>query len=168
MEIAAGFISLIPTTIVLNGTVRLASTDPLANPVIDYKLDNRHEDAIFAGANSVLFPVVNALRAANLIGAGFTALQPGASEATIRNFIRSDSPGSLRTNFHPAGSARVGAASDPSAVVDSHFRVHGIPNLRVVDASVHRILPTGNINSPTLLLGYFASDLIRSDRGLSC
>jgi choline dehydrogenase-like flavoprotein len=120
---------------------------------------SRHEDALYVGATTVLFPVITALRAANQIATGFTPVQPGANETTIRNYIRS----TLRTNFHPVGTARVGAASDPSAVVDSRFRVHGVANLRVVDASVFRILPTGNINSPTLSMAYFAASVIQED-----
>ena len=48
------------------------------------------------------------------------------------------------TIFHPVGTARMGAASDPAAVVDSHLRVRGVDGLRVVDASVMPTIISGN------------------------
>nr|WP_100548273.1 MULTISPECIES: GMC family oxidoreductase N-terminal domain-containing protein [unclassified Pseudomonas] len=56
------------------------------------------------------------------------------------------------TIFHPVGTAKMGRASDPMAVVDSHLRVHGIQGLRVVDASVMPTITSGNTNSPTLMI----------------
>ncbi len=56
------------------------------------------------------------------------------------------------TIFHPVGTAAMGRASDPKAVVDSHLRVHGIKGLRVVDASVMPTITSGNTNSPTLMI----------------
>ena len=56
------------------------------------------------------------------------------------------------TIFHPVGTARMGPASDPDAVVDSHLRVHGVRGLRVVDASVMPTITSGNTNSPTLMI----------------
>ncbi|WP_271408139.1 GMC family oxidoreductase [Pseudomonas sp. Q1-7] len=56
------------------------------------------------------------------------------------------------TIFHPVGTAKMGRASDPMAVVDSHLRVHGFHGLRVVDASVMPTITSGNTNSPTLMI----------------
>ncbi|HGA2315739.1 GMC family oxidoreductase [Pseudomonas shirazica] len=56
------------------------------------------------------------------------------------------------TIFHPVGTARMGRASDPNAVVDSHLRVRGIHGLRIVDASVMPTITSGNTNSPTLMI----------------
>ncbi|SDP12049.1 choline dehydrogenase [Rhodoferax sp. OV413] len=56
------------------------------------------------------------------------------------------------TIFHPVGTAQMGRASDPQAVVDSHLRVHGVRGLRVVDASVMPSITSGNTNSPTLMI----------------
>ncbi len=56
------------------------------------------------------------------------------------------------TIFHPVGTAKMGRADDPLAVVDSHLRVRGVAGLRVVDASVMPTITSGNTNSPTLMI----------------
>ena len=58
----------------------------------------------------------------------------------------------VRTALHPSCSAKMGPASDPMSVVDPlTMKVHGMENLRVVDASAMR-LATGNIHAPVLML----------------
>jgi choline dehydrogenase len=61
------------------------------------------------------------------------------------------------TIFHPVGTAKMGRADDPMAVVDNHLRVRDgkggvVYGLRVVDASVMPTITSGNTNSPTLML----------------
>lgn len=70
------------------------------------------------------------------------------------------------TIFHPAGTTRMGAAADPMAVVDTRLRVLDgrggtIAGLRVVDAGVMPTIPSGNINSPTLMIAEKAARWIR-------
>ena len=64
---------------------------------------------------------------------------------------------------HPVGTCAMGRESDPSAVTGSNYRVHGIRNLRVVDASVMPVIPTANTNLPTLMIAERAADVIRRD-----
>jgi 5-(hydroxymethyl)furfural/furfural oxidase len=64
---------------------------------------------------------------------------------------------------HPVGTCAIGRASDPMAVVDDHCRVHGLENLRVVDASVMPRIPSANTNLPTIMVAERAADLIRSE-----
>jgi choline dehydrogenase len=56
------------------------------------------------------------------------------------------------TIFHPVGTAKMGRADDPTAVVDAHLRVRGVAGLRVADASVMPTITSGNTNAPTLMI----------------
>ncbi|WP_332777693.1 GMC family oxidoreductase [Polaromonas sp.] len=66
------------------------------------------------------------------------------------------------TIFHPVGTTKMGQASDPMAVVDSHLRVRGIAGLRVVDAGVMPLITSGNTNSPTLMIAEKAAQWIQA------
>ena len=65
------------------------------------------------------------------------------------------------TIFHPVGTTKMGTASDPMAVVDSHLRVRGVTGLRVVDAGVMPLITSGNTNSPTLMIAEKAAQWIQ-------
>lgn len=65
------------------------------------------------------------------------------------------------TAYHLIGTARMGPATDPSAVVDDQLRVHGMQGLRVVDASVMPSMPSANTYASTMMIAEKASDMIR-------
>lgn len=83
---------------------------------------------------------------------------PGAkSDEALTEFCREYGS----TIFHPVGTCKMG--SDPSAVVDSRLRVHGLKSLRVADASIMPTLVSGNTNAPTAMIGEKASMMILED-----
>ena len=69
--------------------------------------------------------------------------------------------GTAVTAHHPAGTCKMGADTDPMAVVDDALRVRGVEGLRVVDASVFPDLVGGNINAPVIMIAERAAELIK-------
>jgi len=67
-----------------------------------------------------------------------------------------------QTTFHPGCTCRMGPATDTMAVVDDQMRVHGMPGLRVVDASLMPRMISANLNASTLMIAEKAADLIRN------
>ena len=93
-------------------------------------------------------------------------ISPGPSVQTdeeILDWVKKDA----ETALHPSCSAKMGPASDPMAVVDPlTMKVHGMENLRVVDASAMPRTTNGNIHSPVLMLAEKAADIIRGRKPL--
>jgi choline dehydrogenase len=67
------------------------------------------------------------------------------------------------TIFHPVGTAKMGPANDPQAVVDARLRVHGIAGLRIADASVMPTITSGNTGAPALMIAERAATWIAED-----
>jgi choline oxidase len=91
-------------------------------------------------------------------------LAPGPDAVTddeLIDYIRT----THNTVYHLAGTARMGAADDPQAVLDPRLRVKGVTGLRVADASVMPFLPAVNPNITIMMIGEKASDLLAEDAG---
>ncbi len=86
-------------------------------------------------------------------------IQPGKAvetDAQIDGFIREHA----ESAYHPCGTARMGRADDPMAVVDPECRVIGVERLRVADSSVFPRITNGNLNAPSIMVGEKAADHI--------
>lgn len=89
-------------------------------------------------------------------------VNPGADAQTddeLLHFCRAYG----QTIFHPSGTAKMGVASDPLAVVDERLRVYGTSSLRVVDCSIMPTLVSGNTNAPIVMVAEKVSDMILDD-----
>lgn len=87
-------------------------------------------------------------------------VQPGPqiqSDADIDAFVRQKADSA----YHPSCTCKMGAQSDPMAVVDSNTCVMGLERLRVVDASIMPSIVSGNLNAPTIMMAEKAADIIR-------
>lgn len=86
-------------------------------------------------------------------------LQPGSQVQTdiqLDDFLREH----VESAYHPCGTARMGRASDPMAVVDPECRVIGVEGLRVADSSIFPQVTNGNLNGPSIMTGEKAADHI--------
>jgi choline dehydrogenase len=139
------------------GTVRLASADPFAAPLIAPNYLATEDDRQVA---------VNALKLTRRIAAA-AALAPHRPEEFVPGpQFQSDeelvtAAGNVGTTiFHPVGTCKMGLQSDAMSVVDSELRVHGIRGLRVIDASVMPTVTSGNTNSPALMIAERGAALV--------
>ncbi|MEM1375888.1 MAG: choline dehydrogenase [Pseudomonadota bacterium] len=86
-------------------------------------------------------------------------IQPGADVQTddeLDGFIREH----VESAYHPCGTAKMGSADDPMAVVDPECRVIGVDNLRLADSSIFPRITNGNLNAPSIMTGEKAADHI--------
>jgi choline dehydrogenase-like flavoprotein len=140
------------------GEIRLASSDPLAPPVIDPN---------YLASGYDLKILMDGIRQARAILAapafkpylGMERL-PGAarqSDAELEDFIRA----TAETEYHPVGTCKMGG--DALAVVDERLRVRGIAGLRVIDASIMPTLVSGNTNAPTIMIAEKGAAMVLED-----
>lgn len=66
--------------------------------------------------------------------------------------------------WHAASTVRMGPISDTTSVVNSELKVHGIQGLRVADASIMPNITSYNTNTPAVIIGEKAADLIISEQ----
>jgi choline dehydrogenase len=142
------------------GSIHATSPDPEAAPAIAPNYLSAEEDRRVA---------CDGLRLVRRL-AGAKALQrynpqeykPGAQFASDAELAVAAGE-VASTIFHPVGTAKMGTASDPSAVLDERLRVRGIAGLRVADASAMPRITSGNTAAPTMMIAEKAAAMMRED-----
>ena len=150
-------ISLLPSLIYpkSRGTIRLASADPSAAPIIDpnYLADPDDLDVLVKGFRHVRELMQNK-HLKDAVQGELAPTTKYTSDADLAAQVR------LRamTIYHPVGSCKMGV--DDMAVVDPTLKVRGIEGLRVADAAIMPSITGGNTNAPAMMIGEMAAQLI--------
>ena len=139
------------------GTVRLRDASPHSAPRIDpqFLSDAQDVQTLMRGVRRAR--QILAQPALAVHGQEWDRSARAQSDADLEAWIRDHAD----TIYHPVGTCRMG--TDAQAVVDPQLRVHGVPGLRVVDASVMPRIVSGNTNAPTVMLAERAADFMRRD-----
>ena len=139
------------------GWVRLASGNPLDKPLVNPNYLGTEEDARRLVDAVKRSRDIFATRAFSEWVTGEVLPGPGvATDAQLREFVRQRAD----SYHHQAGSCKMG--TDELAVVDPNLNVRGLERLRVVDASVMPVVPSGNCHAGILMIAEKCADLIKA------
>jgi choline dehydrogenase len=139
------------------GSVELRSDDPYDMPLVspNLLLDPDDMQMMVAGQRffrEVLLSGQLGKRIEKVIAPAGPDLSDEAMADHCRRFVK--------TNYHPASTARMGPDGDRNAVLDARMRVRGVSNLRVCDMSAVPNINAGNTNAPAMMLGDRCADFI--------
>jgi choline dehydrogenase-like flavoprotein len=137
------------------GEIRLKSSNPTQAPALqpNYLQDSRDLELMLEGAR--LTKEIFMQQAFDSVRDGFIFPEASVQSKDDQvDFIRRKA----ETVYHPVGTCKMG--NDPMAVVDSALKVHGMENLRVVDASIMPELVSGNTNAPAIMIAEKCADSI--------
>lgn len=139
------------------GRVWITSADPHQKPNIEFNYISTEQDrqdwrdCIRLTREILAQPAMDAYRGKEI--------QPGLaveSDEEIDAWVRQN----VESAYHPSCTCRMGADTDPMAVLNSDCQVRGIEGLRVVDSSVFPTIPNGNLNAPTIMVAEKVADTI--------
>lgn len=141
------------------GSIHIKSNDPLTPPAIFPRfLESEDDKRRLVEGMRIARKIVEQASLASLVE---YELSPGGdcvSDGHLLDFVRANGD----TSYHPIGTCRMG--NDPMAVVDHRLRVHGIADLRVIDASIMPTMVSGNTNAATLMIAEKGAEMIKEDR----
>lgn len=140
---------------VSRGHVRIKSKDPHDHPAIALNYLSAAEDEQVAVNGLKFTREIMAAKALQRFNP--TELKPGPEILSDEQLL--DAARNLGTTiFHPVGTCKMG--NDDMAVVNDRLRVHGVDNLRVIDASIMPRITSGNTNAPTVMIAEKGAEFI--------
>lgn len=142
-----------------SGYVRAKSADPYEDPVIqpNYLAEEVDRRAHIAGVR-LTRRFLGTPQLSHYVDAEQVPGKDVQTDDEILDFARQFGS----TVYHFCGTCRMGDASDPTTVVGPDLKVHGLDGLRVIDASVMPMIPSGNTYAATLMIAEKAADLLRA------
>jgi choline dehydrogenase-like flavoprotein len=139
------------------GTVRLASADPAAAPLIDPNYWSDPQDkALALGGLRLARDIMSQPALKRFV---FAEVLPGAPLQTDQE-LSDYACANAKTDHHPVGTCRIGPANRATSVVTPDLRVIGLEGVRVVDASVMPRVPSCNTNAPAIMVAEKGADHI--------
>jgi choline dehydrogenase len=139
------------------GAVTLRSADPLQPPVIDTNHlsdPDEHDLATIVDGIRIARRIASASPLARLGSVEITPGRGATAFAAIAESVRRLG----QTIYHPVGTCRMGL--DMMSVVDPTLRVHGVENLRVIDASIMPTITRGHTQAPAMMIAERGAALI--------
>jgi choline dehydrogenase len=146
------------------GYVRARSTDPFEDPVIqpNYLTDQMDRRVLVAGMR-LARKLLHTPELAPYFDGDVLPGPEAQNDDELLDYARQYGS----TSYHLIGTARMGPATDRTAVVDDQLRVHGLTGLRVVDASIMPNMPSANTYCSTMMIAEKAADMIRGRPALA-
>ena len=139
------------------GYVKLKSSNFKDQPEIELNLLKHEDDLKMMMAGQRFF--LRALQEGPLSKKVEKVIIPNPKNLTDEN-LEKHCRRFVRTNYHPSGTAKMGADNDKMSVLDSKLRVRGIKNLRVCDLSAMPNINSGNTSAPAMMLGLRCGDFL--------
>ena len=146
------------------GYVKLKSSNFKDNPEIELNLLKHEDDLKMMMAGQRFF--LQALTNGPLSKKVKKIIIPSTKNLTDENLAK-HCRRFVRTNYHPSGTAKMGADNDKMSVLDSKLRVRGIKNLRVCDLSAMPNINSGNTSAPAMMLGLRCGDFLNDDNNIN-
>jgi choline dehydrogenase-like flavoprotein len=143
------------------GELSLTSADPTVQPFLDYRyLEDAFDRQRLRDSIRLCVKLAEHESFRDIIAERIEPTDADlASDEALEAWLRRE----VTTSQHISCTCKMGPASDPLAVVDQFGRVHGLDNLRVVDASIMPDCVRANTNVTTMMIGERIADFIRQE-----
>ena len=140
------------------GELRLQSTDPSVQPSLDYRyLEDEFDRRRMREMVRLAVKLAEHEAFKDIIA---ERIEPTDAELATDESLDAYLMREVTTGQHISGTCKMGPASDPMAVVDQYGKMHGLENLRVVDASIMPRLYPGHTHCDTMMIGERIADFI--------